>query len=126
MTDADMLPPEGLSFIPPSLYRLALEAFSSPALSADAMLVLADMADQAARDVRPHHTVRGAFEALRDMLRAAAPVHADKPLPSSSEAALPVDALLAAARILDGHASAEVRSVAKILRLWAAAQGNGA
>ena len=114
--------PEGMGRLPPGLYAVAVKAFASPALSSDALLALADMADQAAHYLPTHHAIRASFLSLAEMLRAAAPQHADTPLPSPSSDALPADAMTEAARILDAYGTAPAVGIAKLLRDMAAAR----
>ena len=113
--------------LPGTLRDLMVRAFCAKDLTSDALLILADMAAEAARYLRPANTAAStAWENLAEGLRAAAPVHADAPLPQLGQHALPAAALRRAAQELAAYGTADSFPVARLLRGMADAQmGSG-
>jgi hypothetical protein len=101
---------------------LLIRAFRRPGVTSDALLRLADVAEEAVEQLDVVPRIQADFLALAELLREIAPRLADMPLPAPSQPALPPVALRAAARVLQAYGTAETAGVERLLAAMAAAQ----
>ncbi|MGG5811440.1 hypothetical protein [Falsiroseomonas sp. CW058] len=126
---SDALPRGGLAVAPPRMpspgrdaaaQHIAalrvLSALASQDVASDALLVLADMADEASRTAWPWH--RRDWRQLSAVLRDIAPAFAGVPLPANDRRAIPSVVLRRAAAALDAEGTA---GAARLLARMAAA-----
>lgn len=110
----------------PVALRQVSRALSRDGVTSDALLQLADMAEEAAASLSLLPFYRRQYEQLARVLRLLAPAFADTPLPPPEQPAFPARALRQAADVLMHHGPAETVGVEAMLRRMAAAQEEAA